>query len=89
MSESSGRRGKDPHLPLLLAEMLKPIHWAEDVNSNNSRSSLPSRDEKDTAMRWSREISTSFTFRIFNYFIPFDLPSACTTALNWYYFKLF
>lgn len=79
-----GRCEKDPHLPWLPAEMLKPIHWAEDVNSNNSRSSLPSTDEKDTAMHWSREISISFTFRIFNYFIPFDLPWAGATALNWY-----
>ena len=84
MSESSGRREKDSHLPCLPAEMLKTYPPAEDMNSNNSRSSLPSRDEKDTAMRWSREISNSFTFRIFNYFIPFDLPSAGATALHWY-----
>ena len=68
----------------LLAEMLKPIHWAEDMNSNNSRSLLLSRDEKDIAMHWSREISISLTFRISNYFIPFDLPSTGAIALSWY-----
>lgn len=70
--------------PVSTCRDVKTYPPAEDMNSNNSRSSLPSRDEKDTATHWSREISNSFTFRIFNYFIPFDLPSAGATALNWY-----
>lgn len=52
--ESSGKLKKKIHAQeWILPEMLKPTHWAEDMNSNNSCTSFLSRDEKDITMRWS------------------------------------
>lgn len=48
MSESCGRREKI-HTSVSTCRDVKTYPPAEDMNSNNSRSSLPSRDEKDTA----------------------------------------
>lgn len=84
MLESSGIFLKDHAQGWALPEILKPIHWAEGIHSNNWHSSFLSRDEKDIAMHCSREISISLTFKIFNYFIHFDLPSIGTIALSSY-----
>lgn len=73
MLEASGTFLKDHAQGWPLPEILKPIHCAEDIHSNNWHSSFLSRDEKDIAMHCSREISISLTFKIFNYFILFDL----------------
>lgn len=52
--ESSGKLKKKIHAQeWILPEMLKPTHWAENMNSNNSCTSFLSRDEKDIAVHWS------------------------------------
>lgn len=64
-------------------ETLKPIHSAEPTNSNNSCSPFLSRGEKDIALQLRYFY---FTFRMFNYFILFDLPSTEAIALSCYWF---
>lgn len=59
-------------LGLTLTEMLKPTHRAGDMNLHDSRSLFLSRGE-NIVTHWSQGISISLAFRIFNYFILFDL----------------